>query len=80
MATCRTQRLLALGPAPEVAAVGEHERLHVLTHPEWWQAEAMSPRRRIMRCIEGRAAPEENYDALLADNQRVNVGLTDPPR
>ena len=34
---------------PEVLAAGEHERLHVLTHPEWWQEEAMSPRDRIMR-------------------------------
>ena len=40
---------------PEVLAAGAHERLHVLTHPEWWQEEAMSPRERILRCIAGRA-------------------------
>ena len=38
----------------EVIAAGAHERLHVLTHPEWWQEEPMSPRERILRCIEGR--------------------------
>ena len=66
---------------PEVLAAGAHERLHVLTHPEWWQEQAMSPRERILRCIEGRGrASEATYDALLSDNQRVNVGLPEPPR
>jgi hypothetical protein len=61
---------------PDVIAAGAHERLHVLTHPEWWQERAMSPRERILRCIAGRArAAEATYDALLADNRRVNVGL-----
>jgi hypothetical protein len=63
---------------PDVLAAGAHERLHVLTHPEWWQERPMSPRERILRCIAGRGrASEATYDALLADNQRVNVGL--PP-
>jgi hypothetical protein len=66
---------------PEVLASGAHERLHVLTHPEWWQEEAMSPRERILRCIEGRGrASETTYDELLATNGRVNVGLPEPPR
>jgi hypothetical protein len=66
---------------PDVLAAGAHERLHVLTHPEWWQELAMSPRERILRCIEGRGrASEATYDALLADNQRVNVGLPETPR
>ena len=66
---------------PEVVAAGAHERLHVLTHPEWWQERAMSPRARILRCIEGRGrASQATYDALLADNERVNVGLPEPPR
>jgi hypothetical protein len=65
----------------DVLASGAHERLHVLTHPEWWQEQAMSPRERILRCIEGRGrASEAAYDALLADNQRVNVGLPESPR
>jgi hypothetical protein len=66
---------------PDVLAAGAHDRLHVLTHPEWWQEEPMSPRERIMRCIEGRGrASEATYDALLSDNQRVNVGLPESPR
>lgn len=61
---------------PEVIASGRHERLHVLTHPEWWQAEPMRPRDRILRCIEGRGrAAAASYDELLATNARVNVGL-----
>ena len=39
---------------PDVIESGGHERLHVLTHPEWWQAEPMSPRARLERCLEGR--------------------------
>ena len=66
---------------PEVLAAGAHERLHVLTHPEWWQAEAMSPRDRILRAIAGRsAASRAAYDDLLATHERVNVGLPEPPR
>lgn len=66
---------------PELLAAGGHERLHVLTHPEMWQEHGMSPRQRILRCIEGRArASEATYDALLADNDRVNVGLPEPRR
>jgi hypothetical protein len=65
----------------DVVAAGEHERLHVLTHPEWWQREALSPRDRILRCIEGRGrAAESAYDDLLATHARVNVGLREPPR
>jgi hypothetical protein len=64
---------------PEVLAAGTHERLHVLTHPEWWQEQPMSPRERILRCIAGRgAASEATYDDLLATNRRVNVGLPEP--
>jgi hypothetical protein len=66
---------------PEVLAAAEHQRLHVLTHPEWWQEEPMSPRERILRCIEGRGrASQATYDALLETNRRVNVGLPESPR
>jgi hypothetical protein len=66
---------------PEVLNAGTHEWLHVLTHPEMWQAEAMSPRERILRCIEGRGrASEATYDELLSTNGRVNIGLPEPPR
>jgi hypothetical protein len=66
---------------PEVIAAAAHERLHVLTHPEWWQEEAMNPRDRILRCIAGRSrASQAAYDELLATHQRVNVGLPGAPR
>jgi hypothetical protein len=66
---------------PDVVAAGTHERLHVLTHPEWWQERPMSPRERILRCIEGRgSAAQATYDELLAANGRVNVGLPQPRR
>ncbi len=58
----------------DVLRSGEHKRLHVLTHPEWWTPEPMSPRRRILRCIEGRSRhAEASYDALLAAHGRVNI-------
>lgn len=50
-------------------------RLHVLTHPEWWQEEPLAPRARIARCVEGRAAAVlRDYDALLKAAGRANVG------
>jgi hypothetical protein len=58
----------------EVVGSGAEPLLHVLTHPEWWQAAPMSPRRRVARCVEGRAAATlAAYDRLLADAERPNV-------
>jgi hypothetical protein len=39
----------------DVLADPDAEWLHVLTHPEWWPPEAMSPRARLERSAEGRA-------------------------
>jgi hypothetical protein len=48
--------------------------LHVLTHPEWWQAEPMPPRARIVRSVDGRAERVlQNYDELLASAGRDNI-------
>jgi hypothetical protein len=59
---------------PDVLAAAENPRLHVLTHPEWWQAEPMSPRERLARCIEGRARHlEEWYDDQLRIWDRENI-------
>lgn len=59
---------------PDVLAAAEKPRLHVLTHPEWWQAEPMSPRDRLARCIEGRARrSEEWYDNQLRIWNRENI-------
>jgi hypothetical protein len=55
------------GPIREVIESGEHERLHVLTHPEWWVPEPMSPRERVNRAIEGRAAYQHGrFDGIVA--------------
>lgn len=49
--------------------------LHVLTHPEWWQKSAMSPRARVERCIDFRAKhTKEFYDNIIKTLGRKNVG------
>lgn len=51
-----------------------YERLHVLTHPEWWQDRPMPPRQRIHRCIDGRADNVKfSYDELLQNFGRLNI-------
>jgi formyl transferase-like protein len=51
-----------------------HERLHLLTHPEWWTPEAMSPSDRIERAILGRARKiRRNYDERIARAGRINL-------
>ena len=58
----------------DVLEAAEDEKLHVLTHPGWWVPESMSPRARIARCIEGRAAKTAmRYDRFLAEMGRENV-------
>jgi hypothetical protein len=57
-----------------VVAGGKHRFLHVLTHPEWWTPTPLSPRDRISRCIDGRAARNSAYyDELIARSGRPNV-------
>jgi hypothetical protein len=58
----------------DVLAAADEPHLHVLTHPEWWMPEAMPPRARITRAIDGRAARNERfYDEALAAIGRPNV-------
>jgi hypothetical protein len=60
-------------PLDEFLSMG-HSRICVLTHPEWWPESKMSPRKRITRCVEGRAAATlQAYDELLATHGRKNV-------
>jgi hypothetical protein len=62
------------GRLREVLQPPGHERLHVLTHPDWWAPTPMSPRDRVSRCIEGRARKQhEWYDSVLAQLGRINV-------
>lgn len=50
------------------------ERLYALTHPEWWTPEAMRPRDRVQRCIDGRARQVGlSYDADVAMYGRPNL-------
>lgn len=60
-------------PMGEVIAEGR-PRLHLLTHPAWWTAEAMSPSARIDRAIMGRArAVRHTYDQALSAAGRHNL-------
>lgn len=53
---------------------GADARLQVLTHPEMWQDEVMSPKQRVERCIEGRAMKTRRwYDDVLRRAGRENV-------
>jgi hypothetical protein len=61
-------------PMADVIAEG-HFRLHLLTHPEWWTPEPMSPSERIDRAILGRSkALRRAYDELLKNAGRPNFG------
>jgi hypothetical protein len=52
----------------------EVQKLQVLTHPEWWHDEVMPPRKRVVRCAEGRYRKTiEKYDAGLNEYNRKNV-------
>lgn len=53
-----------------------YDRLHILTHPEWWTPEEMSPYDRIQRCLHGRLeANLKEYSEFLRLCGRKNVGL-----
>jgi hypothetical protein len=50
-----------------------HPRVQVLTHPEWWVPDPMSPRERIARAIDGRASSAaRRYDEALRALNREN--------
>lgn len=58
----------------DVIRDAKYEKLQVLTHPEWWTPEPMSPRERITRCIEGRAKRNHLlYDELMDKFGRMNI-------
>lgn len=50
------------------------ERLHLLTHPEWWTPEPMMPRDRVQRCLDGRRqAVSRYYDESMIAGNRLNL-------
>lgn len=52
----------------------ENMKLHILTHPAWWQKEVLSPRERIKRSVYGRAENVmQEYDSFLKQENRTNV-------
>jgi hypothetical protein len=58
----------------DVLRDAKDERLIVLTHPEHWPENAMAPRRRVLRAVEGRAARVmERYDGFLKAAGRENI-------
>lgn len=61
------------GRLRDVLESGKDEKLHVLTHPEWWQKSPISPRERVFRSVEGRANNTlRGYDKILAEYGRGN--------
>lgn len=60
-------------PMSDVIREGK-ERLHLLTHPEWWTPDPMSPSDRVARAINGRARKIRfDYDTLLDRGGRLNI-------
>lgn len=58
----------------DVLKIANDKRLHILTHPVYWQEEVMSPKERIWLCIEGRAEKTKKiYIQLLEQFDRKNV-------
>jgi len=52
-----------------------HDKLHLLTHPEWWQNETSLPRERVKRAVYGRANNLiKGYDSFLKNQGRINIG------
>lgn len=53
---------------------GKYPRLQILTHPEWWTQEAIPPRQRIQRCINGRRDNAiDEYDSFMISYGRENI-------
>ena len=52
----------------------QSEHLHLLTHPEWWTEDVMSPWEKIQRCCHGRAdANLRYYQELLKSLNNKNI-------
>lgn len=52
-----------------------YEKLHILTHPEWWVPYEMSPYERVKRCVDGRRDSNlKTYCDMLDHCGRDNVG------
>ncbi len=62
----------------DVLEKAEDSHLQVLTHPEWWQENTMSPKERIERCIQQRALRNwQYYDSTLKAAERLIIDWED---
>ncbi|MCZ6913318.1 MAG: hypothetical protein O7C59_01555 [Rickettsia endosymbiont of Ixodes persulcatus] len=51
-----------------------YPKLHILTHPEWWTPESLTPRQKILRALNGRlSATLTQYDRFILENNRLNI-------
>lgn len=70
-------------PLQDTLEKSDADRVQILTHPEWWLSEEVSPRDRVLRAVYGRAIRVmEMYDQALASHpKRENLGWYDggPP-
>ena len=58
----------------DMLANHEIKKLQVLTHPELWQDEVMSPKQRVYRCADLRSEKTKQwYDNVLKTNNRENI-------
>jgi folate-dependent phosphoribosylglycinamide formyltransferase PurN len=61
-------------PISELICDGAEDRLHILTHPEWWTPNPLPPRDRVLRAVQGRAARiMTTYDTFLRAMKRSNI-------
>lgn len=61
-------------PISDVLKQASHEKLQVLTHPEWWTEVALPPRARIEKAIMNQSRRTmEFYDGHLASSGRRNL-------
>lgn len=58
----------------DVLKSGLNARMQVLTHPEWWQDEILSPKERLYRCMDGRNNKNKFwYEKLMEEVGRKNI-------
>ncbi len=59
----------------DVLSTNQLKKIHILTHPGWWTPTALSPDKRVKRCINGRAKDVyQQYLNTLKLYKRENIG------
>lgn len=58
----------------DVVSKGNHNYLHLLTHPGWWRNDAIDPREKVCQIIRARGEGVlRDYDETLVINDRGNI-------